>query len=296
MPAHATAEPPLPDPRSPAPRARRANTSGGRPHAPRRARVAAIAAIAAPAALLSPLAAALEFECSLPGDTRFLRVDIPGESRLCEVSVTGENGEGERRVPWYADNETLFCSAKAYELRDKYVEQWGFECRRWPDGDGVDLLSGRQRAILDAQLKSLLAEADDAPPPSGVRAVASTPFDGDAGMLALQFLEPDGGDRIRLIADSVDDWQVIVSVRDLPRRVDPVPGLRVHGAFIESISPSGALEVLTLLEPAAGSADEAAASAPCEGRQTLRAAGDDLVPSSPHRHFCSAGPGAYDPG
>ena len=244
------------------------------------------AALLAAALLVAPRADALEFECSLPGDTRFLRIDLPGEERLCEVSVTGEGGAGERRVLWYADNDTLYCSAKLYELHDKYVEEFGFDCAAWPDRDGIDRLSARQRDILDLELKSLRERGRESEPRfevSGVRAVASTPLDRRPGMLAMQFFT-DEGDIVRLVADESASFSVLGDVGDLAARVDPIDGLEVSGAFIDAVSDGGAIEVLTLLSPD-GSGE---GPAPCEGRQTLRLDADGaLVPSTPHRHVCS---------
>ena len=280
------------------------NLSGARPLLVSRVVAGAIAGLSV--AFFVPIAPALEFECSQFGDTRFLGVDIPGEDHLCEVSVTGEGGAGERRVLWYAENDTLFCSAKAYELRDKYVDEFSFDCHRWPDSDGIDLLSARQRAILDAELKSLLADTGtdgDTVSLSGVRAVASTPFDGEEAMLALQFLAPGGGDHVRIVIDSTDGTSVIAELRDLAGRVDPVPDLRTRGAFIESISPSGALEVVTLLEPEGGSGSgpeerevDTDRAMVCEGRQTFHPRAGDLVAGTPHRHACTVDPVAFDPG
>ena len=275
---------PLPDIRLPSPLAPIRSLLARAGTAPRRAS----AALLALAAAFAPHAAtALEFECSVPGDVRLLALDIPGEKHLCEVSVTADGGTGQRRVPWYADNETLFCSAKLYELRDKYVDTWNFDCQAWPDGDGVDLLSARQRVILDEELKTMLGRGLRTDGPAldvrGVRAVSSTPLDAP-GMLALQFLLPDGEDRVRLIADRADARDVVADVRNLSAQVDPVAGLQVNGAFVESIGTNGSLEVLTLLAPQ-GSEDMTAA--PCEGRQTLRVAGDGtLVPLTSHRHVC----------
>jgi len=107
---------------------------------------------------------------------------------LCEVTVT--NQLGERRVLWYANHDSLYCSAKAYELRDKYEDQWKFDCVNWPDRDGIDQLSARHRSILDTQLQSLNARGASAKKPYGVAAVkaaASTPVNEKAGTLALQF-------------------------------------------------------------------------------------------------------------
>jgi len=89
-----------------------------------------------------------EFECAAGEDRRFIRLELPGEEHLCEVSVTKRDQS--RQVMWYANNETLFCSAKIYELRGKYENQWGFTCTEWLDTGGIDRLSERHRSILDA--------------------------------------------------------------------------------------------------------------------------------------------------
>jgi len=262
-------------------------------------RRAATAALAVFASALAHDVAALEFECSQPGDTRHLRVDLPGEDHLCEVSVTGEAGE--RRVMWYADHESLYCSAKAYELRDKYVETWQFDCEEWPDRDGIDRLSARHRAILDIQLKSLRARAEAGEPEvevTGVRAVASTLLERRDGFLALQFFRADGSDFVRVVIDEAGGWRTVLELDDLAAQVSPLDEIVVTDAFIEHIGESGALEVVTLLAPggAAVGSDRADLAPVCEGRQTLRTdAASGLEPSSPHRHVCDTGT-AGDPG
>lgn len=248
---------------------------------PRRARWAALVLLAL-APLVPCAAAALEFECSLPGDTRYLRVDLPGEEHLCEVSVIGGAGGPERRVLWYADNETLFCSAKAYELRDKYVDTWSFDCVREPDRDGIDQLSERHRAILDTQLKSLLARAADDEPgveASGARAVASSPLPGRSSLLALQFFLADGGDLVRVVSEEEGRWRTFAELRDLAASVPSPDGLGVEAAFVDAIDGGGALDVVTLLSRDDGSF--------CEGRIALQASDDGtLVPITPHRNDC----------
>lgn len=119
------------------------------------ARVALAGALVLPTAL-----SAIEFECEQPGDRRFLRVDLPGESHLCEVSVTAGT-DGERRVLWYADNDTGFCFERLEELAEKYIDEFGFECQPWPDRDGIEQLSVRQRTIVENELKTLIARGDD---------------------------------------------------------------------------------------------------------------------------------------
>jgi hypothetical protein len=97
---------------------------------------------------------------------------------------------GERVVKWYASNDTLFCSARGYELRGKYENQWGYTCATLPNRDGIDLLSPTQRLILDQRLKALQEQGAGSVPEltiTGVRAVASTPLDKTPSKIALQY-------------------------------------------------------------------------------------------------------------
>jgi len=112
----------------------------------------ASAAISALIFLVAPtLATATEFECRAGQDVRYVRVDYPGINHLCEVSVP-KAGEP-REVKWYADVESTFCSRKIDELVGKYVNLWGYSCDEWPDHDGIDDLSPRQRKFLDGIVK-----------------------------------------------------------------------------------------------------------------------------------------------
>jgi len=238
-------------------------------------------ALIALASLAPGTATSLEFECSVPGDTRYLRIDLPGEEHLCEVSVTGGISD-ERRVMWYADNDSLYCSAKVYELRDKYVDEFSFECGEGIDRDGVDRLSPRHRAILDTQLKSLLARAADGEPDlvvSAVRAVASSALPAGSSLLALQFFLADGTDLVRVVADEEKSWRTLAETRDLAASIPPTASLGVDDAFIGAIDGGGSLDVLTLL------ARDGAP--PCEGRLALQADADGtFVPVAPHLHVC----------
>ncbi len=117
--------------------------------------------------ILPSLSYALEFQCELNGDVRQLSVLIPGEQHLCEVRVDYES-TGVHKVMWHADNDSLFCSAKAYALIGKYETQWGFSCAKWPDRDGVDELSATQRSILDLQLKKRMTFGERAQDPDSV--------------------------------------------------------------------------------------------------------------------------------
>lgn len=241
--------------------------------------VVACALLIGSTSLLRP-AHALEFRCEIPGDVRFLKVDIPGEERLCEVGVTYQ-ATGERRAMWYADNDTLFCSAKAYALRDKYENLWGFSCRQWPDRDGIDQLSPSHRAILDQQLKRLISRGSSASTPfevESVRAAASTPLDDQPGILALQYFLSTG-DRTELISNDGLDWEVFATFDDLVSQLSTDDA--VSAAFIRSVNDTGALEITTDV------AGETAQS--CRGTQVLRVMGDNaLHPLTPHRYVCDA--------
>lgn len=230
-------------------------------------------------------AQALEFQCKLDSDLRYLRVDIPGEDHLCEVSVKYEY-TGERKVMWYADNDSLFCSAKAYELSEKYENTWNFDCAKWPDHDGIDNLSPSQRVILDTQLKQLMDEGQNADMPfsvTGVKAATSTLLDQESGSLALQYFLSDGTDRTQLISDDKGRWQVYATIDELATQITDTDSDVVDSALISSITDGGALEVLTTI----------ASSTPgqsCHGKQVLVANGSDALQArTTHRFVCKSG-------
>jgi len=227
---------------------------------------------------------ALEFQCQMPNDIRFIRLDIPGEEYLCEVSVTIQ-ATGKRDVKWYARNDSLFCSAKAYELRDKYEQLWNYSCTTWPDTNGVDKLSPAQRAILDQRLKTWISRGKNATPPytiNGVRAVASTPLDNQAGKLALQFFT-NKGEFTELIDDKVEDWTVATTINELADQIESE--IPVVSALIHAVSDEGSMEVYTNLTNEAGS--------DCYGTQILSPFGNDgqVTPLNPHLFVCQG----YDP-
>lgn len=231
---------------------------------------------------------ALEFECSVPGDTRYIRVELPGEKHLCEVTVEGDNYP--LKTLWYANNDTLFCSAKAYELRDKYREQWNFDCATWPDRDGIDSLSEGQRHILDAQLKALIAEGKVADTPYDVIAVkaVSSALGVTPGVLGLQFFRAgtEGEalhDITQLLVESDGQWELLATQTGL---VDVVsasdPDARIYTVLIAAITDAGALEVATQVASPTGSSTER-----CYGSQIVQF--DDtgsLVAVTPHRYVC----------
>lgn len=230
-----------------------------------------------------PLTAdALEFQCELNGDVRYLRVDIPGNDHLCEVNVKYEYS-GEQKLMWYADNDSLFCSAKAYELSEKYENTWGFSCAKWPDHDGIDLLSPTQRTILDIQLKQLMNEGQASEEPFSVKAVkaaASTPLDHDSGTMALQYFLSDGTDRTQLIADDQGRWEVFATIDELAAQITGTA--TVDSALISSVTDGGALEVLTTVATSSAGQE-------CHGKQVLMAAGvNTLTPRTAHRFICTS--------
>ena len=228
--------------------------------------------------LVSPQVFALEFQCEVPGDTRYLRLEIPGEERLCEVSVNYKN-TGERRVMWYAERDTLFCSVKIYALKEKYETNWNFKCEQWPDLDGIDQLSQSNRKILDTQLKSLIEKGNESTPTFSVervRAVASTQLDETPGSLALQFFLSNG-DVTQLISGNGKSWKMFSSIENMATHISS--DLPVSTALISAISDSGTLEVETTM------ASEAEHN--CYGQQAFEASNnDELKPRTQHQYIC----------
>jgi len=228
--------------------------------------------------LTSP-AQALEFRCEAPGDVRYLRVAIPGEERLCEVGVRYA-ATNERRVMWYADNDTMFCSAKAYELRDRYVSEWNFDCSVWPDSDGIDNLSPTHRSILDDRLKTLIDRGQAATPAftvTAVRAKASSLLDKLPSTLALQFFLSNG-DVTEVILDEGGEWEVFATINNLATHITgDVP---VDSALINAITDGGALTVSTTVNTNA--------EQQCSGTQVLMVERDNqLQQRTPHRYVCT---------
>ena len=227
---------------------------------------------------------ALEFQCETPGVTRNLSVDIPGNEHLCEVAVIDAQ-TGIRDVTWYADNDTLFCSARAYEMRDNYEQLWNYTCSKWPDLNGIDVLSPSQRLILDQRLKALIAQGREAQPPytiTGLRAVASTPLDKQAGKLAFQFFKSEAGgvesDFTELIDDEVQSWRVSATIDSLITQVDDVTS--GGSVLINGIDVDGELRVHSTFTNVEGSL--------CYGSQTLKSTDNSgtVAISKPHRFLC----------
>lgn len=223
-----------------------------------------------------------DLECELPNDRRQLRVELPGQEHLCEVSVTYQSGE--RRVLWYADNDSRFCSDKLDELHTKYTETWGFDCGPWPNSDGIDALDADQRRSLDDLLRVRL---DGPARPSAVR-VATAPSGRDGELIAVQWLAADTAqapDALSVYLDPSDggDWQPLLDVDDLtaqlPATAEPI---LIERALLTGIDEGGALALTTVLD----SSDD---SRVCRGRQRLALDGaGGLVARTPHRHACEA--------
>lgn len=225
---------------------------------------------------------ALEFQCDAPGDTRFIRVEIPAvePDRLCEVSVTYQQ-TGVRDVKWFARNDTLFCSARAYELRDKYVDKWNFNCAAAKDRDGIDLLSEAQRRILDQRLKNLIALGKQSTPTfsiTGVKAVASNPLNNEPAKIALQFFT-EIGDFTEIIDDRTSEWNITTIIENMATQIES--DQPVTSALVHSISNEGTMEIHTNVAADSPSTD-------CFGSQTLTPVGSNglVMARTPHRYIC----------
>ncbi len=229
---------------------------------------------------LSSEALALEFQCEAPGDVRYLKAEIPGEERLCEVTVNYEN-TGERRVMWYAENDTLFCSAKIYALKDKYENLWNFGCEQWPDLDGIDELSPSNRQILDTQLRAMIEQGKSASPAfkvNSVKAVASTLFDKQPGALAMQFILSNG-DQTQVVVDDGSSWELVSSINNLSTHIPSDKSIST--AFISSVNDAGALEIETTLV--------SEASENCFGNLVINASiENEVTPQTSHEYICDA--------
>lgn len=239
--------------------------------------------------LTSPLHA-LEFECSSGSDNRFIRQELPGITHLCEVTVT--NASNERRVMWYANHDTVFCSEKTIELKNKYETEWGFQCDQWPDHDGVDKLSARHRTILDAELKFIIEQGQSQPTPfvvEGLKAAASPVQDNSANTLVVQFFlhEPQTGntqDVTHIIRDDGVSWNTLSKIDTLANYIDAKEGYVVNSALISNVTDNGAMEVITVID----SENSLSQQSDCYGNQTLAAQNNgELIARTPHRFVCA---------
>ncbi len=181
----------------------------------------------------------------------------------------------------HADHDSLFCSAKAYELIGKYETEWGFSCAKWPDRDGIDELSPTQRSILDLQLKKHMTTGESAEEPVTVitvKATASTPLDHEPGTLAIQYFLSDGSDHTEIINDNDTSWTVFATIDNMASQITGTEP--VETALISTITDGGALEIVTTI-----AADDGELY--CHGKQVLMPdANSQLNPRTPHRFVC----------
>jgi len=238
---------------------------------------------------------ALEFECSLDEDNRFIRQELPGITHMCEVTVT--NADNERRVMWYANHDSLFCSEKTLELKNKYEKEWGFQCAQWPDHDGVDHLSARHRTILDAELKFLIEQGQNAVTPyvvEGLKAAASPVVEksednSNTNTLVVQFFlhEPKTGatqDVTHVIRDDGVSWNTMTKIESLASHIEANEGYTVNSALVSNVTDNGAMEIITVLDTANSENPDKG----CYGNQTLAAQKNgELIARTPHRFVCT---------
>jgi len=218
-------------------------------------------------------------ECELPNDRRQLRVELPGDDHLCEVSVTYQSGE--RRVLWYADNDSLFCTEKLDELERKYTRDWGFTCGPWPSSDGIDALPPKHRRALDL---ALLERLGGSSAPEDVR-VASTSLGDEGTLIAVQWLA-ERADGLTVYRDvttesQAADWQPLADFDDLTASLPSEDAeIAIERALLTGIDETGTLAVTTVV-------DAVEQDRICRGRQRLALDPQGtLVARTPHRHVC----------
>ena len=222
---------------------------------------------------------ALEFQCELPGDIRYLKVDIPSGDKLCAVNVDYLYN-GESKVLWHAQNDSTFCTERAYELRDKYVDTWQYTCTNWPDRDGIDQLSPSQRVILDRQLRAGMDRGKISENPyqvTAVKAVASTQQNQTQGLLAFQYFTDSDNDYTEIIVDEGDSWELITTLDNLITQV--ASDTPLNSALIHTITDDGALEIHTTVND--GPQHE------CYGSQVLSISQEGKISTkTPHQYVC----------
>lgn len=232
---------------------------------------------------------ALEFECESGADKRFIRMELPGIDHLCEVTVT--NALNERKVMWYANQDSMFCTDKTNDLSNKYQNEWGFQCSQWPDHDGIDALSKRQRTIVDSEVKTVIADGKKLSTQyvvEGLKAVSN-----ENNLLVLQFFlhEPQTSitrDITHIINDLGSSYNLASRLGSLAEYVDANEGYVVNSALISSVTDNGAMEIITVLD--SEDAPKNSTDSGCYGNQTLTQQDDGvMVPRSPHRFVCPDG-------
>jgi len=216
--------------------------------------------------LAVPPVLATEYECRSDQEIRHIRVDYPGFDHLCEVSINKEGGS--RDVKWYADAASSFCSDKIVDLVKKHEDLWGFSCEQWPDYDGIDELSPRQRKFLDELVKSSrTTERDDAQTNGDaeksadllavqlfmgrVPSTSATANDDSASpalAAALAKKTPPMSNRVLLIRDDGKSYDTLVTQDNLNELIEiNKAGYTLDSAMIDQIHPNGEVDVTTLV-------------------------------------------------
>ncbi len=247
-------------------------------------------------------AIAEDFECQSNADWRYIRLEIPGREHLCEVTVTKKDNN--REVKWYANQNTIFCSEKLIELKNKHTNEWGYNCVSQPDQTGIDSLTRRQRAVLDAELKQLIELGKTASEPfviGGLNAVANPPADEKSSMMVFQYFVADiltgnQKDITQVIEDNGLSWRTVFRIDNLANFVDVQEGYRVNGALVSAISDVGTLDIITDIDTSNSSkqqvlinGDVTNQDAQCFGSLKLEPQTDGgLKPSTPHKLTCQA--------
>lgn len=266
--------------------------------------------------LFSAPALATEYECRSGNDIRYIRVDYPGVNHLCEVSVTSSNNQ--REVKWYADSISTFCSEKIIELTGKYQNQWGYTCEEWPDHDGIDELSSRQRKYLDELVQNNRSTEYKQTPYTllGTRALASLAAssattntsasnsdDSSSNLLAVQLFlgrikskndttseasgeteMPSVANRLIIVQDDGESYETLSILDDLSAVIEvDRDGYFLDSVIIETLHPNGDLDVSTLV---AAPNDDPEALPSCYGHQRLKRTENGLESAGEHQIFC----------
>lgn len=240
--------------------------------------------------LAGNISQATELECRANGDVRYVRLEYPGQEHLCEVSTTNQNQE--RRVSWYANNDSTFCSVKFAELTRKYTDKWGFSCKPWPSRTNIDELSTAARQLLDRFVKQQRTLANEQDPPELLRAVRAFSLKDSAGptLVAQMFLmngDNDSEDRSWHL--STDPAGQTVKAHSLPRLISlikPAPvDAKLNSAILEKVSPDNQIVINTTLYTAMTPRE---APPDCYGQQSFSFSDDGtLVAAGEHAYQCS---------
>lgn len=256
-------------------------------------------------------AIAIDYECQSSDERRDIRLEIPGREHLCEVTVTKSNNN--REVKWYANQNTLFCSEKLVELKNKHINDWGFTCTAHPDQTGIESLNNRQRTVLDAELRRVIETGVTADEPfvvGGLKAVSNQTSDSSSSTMVFQYFTADiltgsQQDITQIIVDNGLSWRTILQIDNIASFVDVQEGYKVNGAMISAVTDAGALDIITDIgitnktkQQALLGSDDPNLNAQCFGSLQLEPQpGGRLEPSKPHRLTCqSLGNPANDAG